>query len=241
MLADLRYLPALAGVYQVARDFAGYNDPDYTFANKVINANRDAGSVPVVKSSPLGDYMKESIFDRDWYINKMNATSAASRRAIGNSGGSPGSKMAAILAGDYNYINSTGQLARQGEEFNLANKLQELTFNRATNQYNSNNETKVALANAENAMKARSLNVEGTITGAKMMQQAKDTSDLAKSTNFTNLFDNIGNIGWEEYQRNAIASNPALSNYYQNRRGGIEYGNMAKHGGLLTIKKKRKK
>lgn len=71
-----------------------------------------------------------------------------------------------------------------------------------------------------------------------MRQAAKDASDIAKSANLTNLFDSIGNIGWEEYQRNAIDSNPGL--YYTQDRTGLT-GYKKKKGGYLLGRKGRRK
>lgn len=76
--------------------------------------------------------------------------------------------MAAVLAGDNNYLNQLGSLARQAEEYNLAQRQQVETFNRATNQYNSEGALKADIANAENRLKTANLRMESTIAGAKM-------------------------------------------------------------------------
>lgn len=240
-IANMRYIPALGAAIGVTTDLLGItNKPDYEPANMVLEASKGMGAAPSVRFNPIGNYLTYNPFDRDYYINRLNASAGASRRAIGNSGGSAGQRMAAVLAGDNNYLNQLGSLARQAEEYNLAQRQQVETFNRATNQYNSEGALKADIANAENRLKTANLRMESTIAGAKMRQAAKDASDLARSTNLTNLFDSLGNIGWEEYQRNAIESNPALSGYYQSRTGNIGYNPRRAKGGFLTIKKKRK-
>lgn len=238
-IANLRYIPALGAAIGVTTDLLGLtNKPDYEPANMVLEASKGMSTAPSVRFNPIGNYLTYNPFDRDYYINKMNSEAGASRRAIGNSGGSAGARMAAVLAGDNNYLNSLGTLARQAEEYNLAQRQQVENFNRATNQYNSEGSLKADIANAENRLKTANLRMESTIAGAKLRQAAKDASDMARSTNLTNLFDSLGNIGWEEYQRNAIESNPALGGYYQSRTGNVGY--RRKNGGYLTIKKRRK-
>lgn len=240
-LANLRYIPALGAAIGVTTDLVGLtNKPDYEPANMVLEASRVADTASSVRFNPIGNYLTYNPFDRDYYINRLNAEAGASRRAISNSGGSPAQRMAAILVGDNNYLNSLGSLARQAEEYNLAQRQQVENFNRATNQYNSEGALKADIANAENRLKTANLRMESTIAGAKMRQAAKDAADLARSTNLTNLFDSLGNIGWEEYQRNAIESNPALSGYYLSRTGNIGYNSKRAKGGFLTIKKRRK-
>lgn len=240
-LANLRYVPALGAAIGVTTDLLGLtNKPDYEPANMVLEAGREASTAPSVRFNPIGNYLTYTPFDRNYYINRLNAEAGASRRALSNSGMSSGARAAAILAGDNNYLNQLGSLARQAEEYNLAQRQQVENFNRATNQYNSEGALKADIANAENRLKTANLRMESTIAGAKMRQAAKDASDLARSTNLTNLFDSLGNIGWEEYQRNAIESNPALSGYYQSRTGNVGYNPKRAKGGFLTIKKRRK-
>lgn len=111
-------------------------------------------------------------------------------------------------------------------------------FNRQTNQFNSEGLLKAYIANAENRLKNSNLLIQNTALGARMRQAAKDTSDAAKSANLTNLFDSLGNIGWEEYQRNMLNNNPGL--YYGiDRLGGSYYKNKTSKGGYLTIRRKK--
>lgn len=239
-IANMRYIPALGAAIGVTTDLLGLtNKPDYEPANMVLEANRGISAAPSVRFNPIGNYLTYNPFDRDYYINKLNAEAGASRRALSNSGMSSGARAAAILAGDNNYLNQLGSLARQTEEYNLAQRQQVENFNRATNQYNSEGALKADIANAENRLKTANLIMQGTITGARMRQAAKDASDLARSTNLTNLFDSLGNIGWEEYQRNAINSNQGL--YYTQDRTGTNVYKRKKGGYLLTNREGRRK
>ena len=68
---------------------------------------------------------------------------------------------------------------------------------------------------------------------AKLRSAAKNAYDTRRSNNLNNFINNLGNIGWEEYQRELINSNPAL--YYNlSGIGGVGYkGNGKKNGGKL--------
>lgn len=242
-LANLRYIPALGAASGVTTDLLGVtNKPDYEPSNMILQAANSMGSAPTVRFNPIGNYLTYNPLDRDYYINKLNAQSGATRRAIGNSGASPMAKVASLLAGDASYLTSLGSLARQAEEYNAAQRERVEGFNRATNQYNSEGSLKADIANAESRTKARSLFLDATARGAQMRQAAKDASDAARSANLTNLFDSLGNIGWEEYQGNMINSNRGLL-YGRNRDGSSYYkGAQQKHGGyLLTARKGRRK
>lgn len=241
-VANMRYIPALGAAIGVTTDLLGLtNKPDYEPANMVLEASKGLGAAPSVRFNPIGNYLTYNPFDRDYYINRLSAEAGASRRALSNSGMSSGARAAAILAGDNNYLNQLGSLARQAEEYNLAQRQQVENFNRATNQYNSEGALKADIANAENRLKTANLRMESTIAGAKMRQAAKDASDLARSTNLTNLFDSLGNIGWEEYNRNGILG---FLGYTRDRAGNVVYtgGVQRKKGGyLLTNRKGRRK
>lgn len=222
-LSDLRYIPAFGAAIGVTTDSLGWtNKPNYEPANMILEASKEVGAAPSVRFNPIGNYLTYKPFDRDYYINKLNAQAGASRRLLSNSGMSPGARAAAILAADNNYLNQLGSLARQAEEYNLAQRQQVENFNRATNQYNSEAALKADIANAGNRLKTSNLILESTIAGAKMRQAAKDASDAAKSANLTNLLDSLGNIGREEFARNMITGNPA--NYYSiDSKGNITY------------------
>ena len=111
------------------------------------------------------------------------------------------SRNAALLAADYNAQGKLGELARQAEEYNLAQRQRVEQFNRGTNQANSEMGLKAAMANQEAALKAGSTRLSG-ITQAMAMRDAIDARRGASmSANLTNLFDSLGNIGIDAYNR----------------------------------------
>jgi hypothetical protein len=72
--------------------------------------------------------------------------------------------MANILATDYNAQASLGNLYRQAEEYNRKLEQDVATFNRGTDQYNSEASLKAQMANQS----ARSETLKGIMTAAQM-------------------------------------------------------------------------
>lgn len=240
-LANLRYMPAIGSAASVVSDLFGKtNKADYRNADLVLNTAREVGTPTQVKFSPIGNYLTNNPLDVNYYTNALNAQTGATRRALlNNAGANRGIAAASILAADTAAQNTLGNLFRQAQEYNAAQREKVATFNRGTNQYNSEGMLKAAIANQESRLKAGQMRLSGTQAAAQMRQIAKDSADAAKAANISNLLENIGNIGWEEYQRNAIMSNPALAGYYISRTGNLGYNNSRKKGGYLTIKKKK--
>lgn len=253
---NLRYAPVVGAAIGLGQNL--FSRPDYTSANTILEAANQAGNYTPIGYTPIGNYLQYRPFDRNFYLNKLNAQAGATRRAIMNTT-SP-SRNATLLAADYNAQGRLGDLARQAEEYNLAQRQAIETFNRGTNQANAEMGLKAAMANQEAALKSRSSRLSG-IAQAMAVRDAVDARRGASmSANLTNFFNSLGDIGREEYSRNMIMSNPAL--YYSiDSKGNVTYkngyetlseaekkevrdaANKAKKkkkakGGYLTIKKK---
>lgn len=258
-LTALRYAPVIGAAIGLGQNI--FSKPDYSSSDAILNAASEAGRYTPVGFNPLGDYLTYRPFDRDYYINKLNAQSGATRRAIINqSAGNRATALAGLLAADYNAQGKLGDLARQAEEYNLGQRERVATFNRGTNQFNSEMGLKAAMANQEAALKARSQRLSGVAQAMAVRDAVDARRGASMSANLTNLFNSLGDIGREEYSRNMIMSNPAL--YYSiDSKGNITYkngyeslseaekeevrnaANKAKgkkkaKGGYLTIKKK---
>lgn len=260
-LTWLRYAPVVGAAISLGQNI--FSKPDYSSSDAILNAANEAGRYTPVGFNPLGDYLTYRPFDRNYYINKLNAQSGATRRAIVNqSAGNRATALAGLLAADYNIQGNLGNLARQAEEYNLGQRERVATFNRGTNQFNSEMGLKAAMANQEASLKARSQRLSGVAQAMQVRDAVDARRASSMSANLTNLFNSIGDIGKEAYSRNMIISNPAL--YYTiGSDGTISYkggfsdlsesqqaqvrdaaeadkarrGSKAK-GGYLTIKKK---
>lgn len=222
-LTALRYAPVIGAAIGLGQNI--FSKPDYSSSDAILNAANEAGRYTPVGFNPLGDYLTYRPFDRNYYINKLNAQSGATRRAIVNqSAGNRATALAGLLAADYNAQGKLGDLARQAEEYNLAQRQAVEQFNRGTNQANAEMGLKAAMANQEAALKARSSRLSGVAQAMTVRDAVDARRGTSMSANLTNLFNSLGDIGREEYARNMIMSNPAL--YYSiDNKGKITYKN----------------
>lgn len=196
----LRYAPAIGFGIGALTDALGItNKPDYANADAILEATRGSGTYQPVEFNPIGNYLSYKPFDRDYYTNKMSAEAGATRRALlQNAGMNRGAGMAAILAADNNAQNQLGSLARQAEEYNLAQRQQVEDFNRSTNITNSQGFLQADIANQKAQAELRDFNLKRTMAAAQMREAARMAADQAKSANLSGLFQTLGDIGYEE-------------------------------------------
>ena len=205
----MRYAPIVGSAIGAASSLL--SKPDESSTDAILTAAREAGQYTPISFNPIGDYITYNPFDRDYYINKLNAESGATRRAIINqSSGNRGNAMAGILAADYNAQNQLGALARQAEEYNLAQRQKVAEFNRGTNMFNTEGMFKADTANQAAKMQARSTLLQGTMQAERLRQAARQQLAAERSANLTNLFNNIGNIGRENMNFNILNTSAAF-------------------------------
>jgi hypothetical protein len=200
----LRYAPAVGlGLATLTDAFGLTNKPDYSNADAVIKAGRSV-TPQQVEWNPIGNYLTYTPFDTLFYSNQLAAQANATRRAIrNNSNGNRMTAIAGLLGADYNAQQQLGNLFRQAEEYNLAQKHQVETFNRGTNQANSEGFLKAAMANQDADMKARGLGLEAQMKGYQMREAARLASDEAKAANLSGFIESLGAIGADNAALNA--------------------------------------
>lgn len=205
----MRYAPIVGSAIGAASSLL--SKPDESSADAILTAAREAGQYTPISFNPIGDYIQYNPFDRDYYINKLNAESGAARRAIINqASGNRGNAMAGILAADYNAQNQLGTLARQAEEYNLAQRQKVAEFNRGTNMFNTEGMFKADAANQAAKMQVRNTLLQGTMQAERLRQAARQQLAAERSANLTNLFNNIGNIGRENMNFNILNTSAAF-------------------------------
>ena len=222
----MRYLPAYAsGIMSITDALGLTNKPDYGEAEAMLEASKTAGTYTPIKFNPVGNYLTYRPFDRDFYTNKLNAESSAARRALLNTSGSNRAQaLAGILAADYNAQGKMGDLFRQAEEYNFAQRQKVEEFNRATNMANSEGILKADQANQNAQLQARSSYLKGALTAAELRQKERQAATAARSANLSNFINSLGDIGRENYQRNMIITDP--SKYYSiGSNGEVIYKN----------------
>lgn len=232
-LSYLRYAPALMSGISAFTDL--FSKPDYSAADRVASVNIQPA---LVSTSPIGQYLSYRPMDRMFYINQLNKNAAAGRRAIQNtSGGNRAAALAGILAADYNYSENLGQLARQAEEYNQAQRERVAGFNRQTDMFNSQQSMQAQSVNAQSRNDATKMRLAQAEEVAKLRQAARDAYNARRSNNLNSFITNLGNIGWEEKQAEWL-DNLAKRGVLLMNTSGEYTGGVNKNGGKL--KKKRR-
>lgn len=203
----LRYAPAIGSGIQYLSDLLGVtNRNDYTNPNLF---QRSINAIPNVGFTPLGGYRTFRPFDETYQQNALRSMQSAARRAvIDNANGNAGATLAALDALNYNTGNQFGDLALKARQYNDAQQL-------AVDQYNQ----RIAEINSTMSLNAQQRNqmiaaekARLTASLAQMRQQIEDNNDAARSANMTNFYQNVGNVGKENFNMTMVRTNPAF--YY---------------------------
>ena len=216
---DLRYIPALASVAASMSDALGWtNQPDLSSYENLIQASRGLTSS---RWSPIGNRMVYRPTDTDYALNSLNAGFNANTRALNNlSGGNRGVAAAQQLANAYQYLNTIGKALYDADAQDFKKYSDVSEYNRKTD-----------LANAEGDFKAQESNRGQEAIAADLLKQAEVNRQNAITNaennikvNLSAAIDNIGNLGWEEYNREMVNSNRA-EYYHISRRGKVTFKN----------------
>lgn len=228
-----RYAPIIGSGLASLSDL--FSRPDYGSADIIGGVDLDAEAAGY---APIGNYLSYRPLDRNYYINKMSQQAAATRRALQNtSGGNRLNAQAGILAADYNYGQSIGDLARQAEEYNQQLRERVEAFNRGTNMFNTETGLKASMFNAESRNAAKRARLGQATTAAQVRQAIKDQDAARRSANITNFLQGLGDLGWENEQRN-WADTLAKSGVFKiNTRGEYTGGTKRAKGGKLKRKR----
>ena len=229
-----RYAPIIGSGLASLSDL--FSRPDYGSADMIGGVGLGAEAAGY---APIGNYLSYRPLDRDYYINKMSQQAAATRRALQNtSGGNRLNAQAGILAADYNYGQSIGDLARQAEEYNQQLRERVEAFNRGTNMFNTETGLKASMFNAESRNAAKRARLGQATTVAQMRQAIKDQDAARRSANITNFLQGLGDMGWENEQKSWLDELAKSGVLKMNTRGEYTGGTKAQGGKVRTKKKK---
>lgn len=238
----MRYVPAVGSGIMALTDLLGLtNKPDYTYADKLEAAANRAGYAPNIRYNPIGNYLRYQPMDIWQEQNRLNANSRATDRALINTSVPNGSRMAGLLANEYNNQLGSANLYRQALEYNDAKRQQVADFNRRTDMFNSQMDLEAAMANARYRQQAQNAQMSGLAQAAAMRDAIDQRIGAARSANITNLLNNIGMIGRENFAFNQINSD--RSRRHAVKRNGVSYDKIAQayetaaFGGNLNKKK----
>lgn len=197
----LRYTPILASAISGIRNLL--TPADYSRANDV---ERAYSNINDVKVTPKYNYMQYRPIDRMMMANMIGQQAAATRRNIMNtSGGNRGTAIAGLLASDNQYLNKLGEAFIAGDAENYKRYAQTLDTNNKINQWLGQLDLNVQEAN-QRAAEARA---KGVQLSRSMMDATDAQRAAAISNDWTNVAQGLGDIGWEQFNRNMVnSSNP---------------------------------
>lgn len=202
----MRYAPIAGAGLGIFTDLMGWtNKPDYSNANAILNAVKEKGIYQPISPEYIGDYLSYNPFDRNYYLNKYAAASRATRNdLINQSGGNRATAMAGIVAANANDLSKMGELARQAEEYNLAQRQKQVEFNRGTNQYNAQAKMSADQANQNALANLRQFQLNGIMSAMQMRENARLASAQAKQANISNFLQGLGDLGRENVAYNQM-------------------------------------
>ena len=226
----LRYAPVIGSGLSVLSDAFGLtNKPDYSNPNLIREA---ANNVRDVNFTPITEKLTYSPFDTQFYSAKLADQNAATKKAIQNTSQTQGAAVTGLLLSDYNSQGRMGELFRQAEEYNQAQKERVSGFNRQTEAMNSEMAMKRDMANQQ----GDELRLRAAMTEAQMRESIDSTANAARSANLTGLFDNLGAAGKEKFAMDMIEKNPALLYTFM---GDYKGGNTKACGGKISRKRRK--
>lgn len=233
----MRYAPIAGSAISAIWDMA--QKPDYSVAEA---AERIASNTPRARFNPIGNYLTYRPVDRNFYLNQVRNQALSTDRGILNaSGANQGAATAGLLASQYNTQGAIGNSLMQQELANRQNEQQVAQFNRGTDQYNSQGLFNESVYNQRAGMQSGHY----ALTAAQLRQAERQRRNAAISADLTNLFQGVGDLGWENFNANMVNLNkmlPYLIDMNPISGGATRYKGQSgakKHGGMLTKKKSK--
>ena len=191
----LRYAPVVGSALSVLSDATGLtNTPDYSDAELVKEA---AGNIRDVGYTPVTEKLTYNPFDTQFYSAKLAEQNAATKRAIQNAAQTSGATIAGLLLSDYNTQGKMGDLFRQAEEYNQAQRERVATFNRGTSAMNAEMAMKAELANQQ----GDETRLRAAMAEAELRGKERASASAGRSANLSTLYTNLGNVGTDILNR----------------------------------------
>ena len=183
---------------------AGVGKPNKKQFDAILDAYDRTGT-SLADYKIIGDYLTYRPMDIWAEQNRMNANARATDRAILNNSSPVGTRMAGLLASNYNDQIGSGQLYKNALEYNDSKAAQVAGFNRGTNQYNADAYNRAALANAQ--MRNQSRHYRAGLAMQAAAQKADMDAGWYNSLygNIGQLFKGVSDLGRENAERNMIA------------------------------------
>lgn len=201
----MRYAP-IVGNFAMALNSI-MNDPNYSNAEAIIRAAELAGKPVSLPVDVIGDYRTSKPFDERYLTNLINQNNAAAIRAsLDIAGNNRAMGLAAILANNAQNQAKLAEAARQAYMANRADDAQVSEFNRGTNMFNAEANNRRNSAQAQLNSQRQSAMLSGLARGYALRQALDDQRAAAISQNLSAALQGLGDMGWENSQRNWLQS-----------------------------------
>ena len=238
----MRYAP-IVGNFAMALNSI-MNDPDYSNAEAIIRAAELAGKPVSLPVDAIGDYRTRKPFDERYLTNLINQNNAAAIRAsLDIAGNNRAMGLAAILANNAQNQAKLAEAARQAYMANRADDAQVSEFNRGTNMFNVEANNRRNSAQAQLNSQRQSAMLSGLAKGYTLRQALDDQRAAAISQNLSAALQGLGDMGWENSQRNwlqSLADRGVLKGMF-NSDGKSDFSGISNPGTSATSTSESKK
>ena len=238
---SLRYAPPIGAAMDWL--YRRLNRPDYSNADRIIEAAYRMGTPINIPVETIGDYRRRNPYDERYLVNMANQNRAAAARGIANTSGG---NRAMDLLGSMSLAHSSqydlGEIMRQAYLANRQDDAQVADFNRGTNVYNMNAINQRNLSQAQLNTHREQAGLSGLSQGYGLRQTIKDSWDSATMESLNSMLASLGAIGKENEEYNLLTSMAEHGYYpwYYGDRGALQYApQKTKNGGKLNRKKRR--
>lgn len=227
-----RFAPAIGSGIQALTDAFGWtNKEDYTNADLIRRASR---GIRNVSYRPVGSYLGYTPFDTNYESSRLANTGLGTQRSVANiSSGNRAAAIANLLSLNRNITESMGDTYRKALDYNNAQRQAVAQFNNSIDQANAQNALRAAVYNQQ----ADTQRAEMLVREAQLRDAIESTASGARSTNLSNAFNNIGNVGVDRFNNKLawdfIKAN-GLEEQYRN------YMETKAFGGKIQRAKKKK-
>lgn len=236
----LRYAPVVGSA--MATLYGMLNRPDYSNADRIIEAAYRMGTPINIPVETIGDYRRRNPFDERYLVNMANQNRAAAARGIANTaGGNRSMDLLGNMSLAHSNQQELGEIMRQAYLANRQDDAQVADFNRGTNVYNMNAINQRNLSQAQLNTHRQQAGLSGLTQGYGLRQSIKDNWDSATMESLNSMLASLGAIGKENEEYNiltSMAEQGYFPHYYRDR-GIIDFVRPTKNGGKLNRKKRR--
>lgn len=192
----MMYAPLYGGLGMLGAQLA--KGVDYSNANRLAEIKSSG-----ISQALLNDYMKYTPVDNNIRTNTILSDGANLKNRLLDSAGNNGAlARASLLAANRDINASLGKAFYEDNNINFERRKVVSDFNRGTNQANSELGLKISTLNKE--IEAR--NNEGLMKSILLREQLKSDYETGLSSTYSNIFQNMGEIGKFKHSMNSIKS-----------------------------------